>query len=161
MAERPIANPTVLAVFPSIADRSALQQIFADSDWKLQFTSTFWETQTALRATSVGVVISESRLPDGHCWTDVLREMQKAELPPPLVVVDRLADDRLWAEVLNMGAYDLLVKPFDKREVLYAVSTACRHCENERRKNPLRKPLESAECGRGLGAKERAALASR
>ena len=161
MAERPIANPTVLAVFSTREDRRALEQIFANTHWRLRFTSTLCETKTALERSSVGVVLSVSRLHDGHCWTDVIQETQKSELPTPLVVVDRLADDRLWAEVLNMGGYDLLMKPFDEREVLHAVSMACRHCEDERRMNTSRKPPKSADRSMALGAASRAAVAGR
>jgi DNA-binding NtrC family response regulator len=41
-----------------------------------------------------------------------------------LIVTDRLADERLWAEVLNLGGYDLLLKPFDPEELLRVVSSA-------------------------------------
>jgi FixJ family two-component response regulator len=85
------------------------------------------------------VVISDSRFSDGNCWQDLLHELQQMEGPPPLIVADRLADERLWAEVLNLGAYDLLAKPFDSREVLHAITAACRHHENERRCATLRK----------------------
>jgi hypothetical protein len=33
-------------------------------------------------------------------------------IPPQLIVADRLARDGLWAEVLNLGCYDLLMTPF-------------------------------------------------
>jgi FixJ family two-component response regulator len=72
-----------------------------------------------------------------------------------------LADDRLWAEVLNMGGYDLLMKPFDEREVLHAASMACRHCEDEQRMNTSRKPPNSSDRGTIPGARGRAAVAGR
>jgi hypothetical protein len=73
----------------------------------LSFARDFPDTQTTLRRSVPGVVVSESRLADGHCWKDLLYEMGKMEDPPPLIVADRLADDHLWAEVLNFGAFDL------------------------------------------------------
>ena len=36
----------------------------------------------------------------------------------------RVADDHLWAEALNVGAYDVLAKPFDRREVTRTLSSA-------------------------------------
>jgi FixJ family two-component response regulator len=156
MAERPIANPTVLAVSAFAEDRRSLRRIFDHSHWKLQFTRTYPQTQTALRASSVGVVISESLLCDGHRWTDLLSEMQEMKYPPPLIVADRLADESLWAEVLNLGGFDLLAKPFEEKEVLHAVSTACRRCESERRTAALRKPGGTAEGGGARGTKARA-----
>ena len=45
----------------------------------------------------------------------------------------RLADDRLWAEALNLGAWDVLAKPFEKSEVLRAVSTAWLDWKNKQK----------------------------
>jgi DNA-binding response OmpR family regulator len=145
--EIPIANRTIVAVFSAPEDRTSLISIFAHSHWKLRFTSAFPQTQTALSTSPVGVVISETFLPDGHCWKDLLRELQKMEVPPPLIVADRLADDRLWAEVLNLGGYDLLAKPFDAKEVLHVVSAACRRRESEQGMPLRRKPSSSATRG--------------
>ena len=44
--------------------------------------------------------------------------------PPLLVVASRLADDRLWVEALNLGAYDVLAKPYVSREVVRTFSCA-------------------------------------
>ena len=79
-----------------------------------------------LRGCGVAVVISESCLPAGQTWRDLLAALQATSNPPPLIVTDRLADDQLWAEVLNLGGYDLLAKPFDAREVLRTVQVAHR-----------------------------------
>ncbi len=140
MAENPIANPTILAVVSAREDRAWLASIFAHSNWKLRFARVLPDTQTELTKSPMGVVISETRLFDGHCWKDVLHEIQKMEDPPPLIVADRLADERLWSEVLNFGAHDLLAKPFDAREVLHAVTTACRRSENEHRLRKVTMP---------------------
>ena len=143
MAEKPIANQTIVAVFAAGENRTSLIDIFGRSKWKLQFTCTLLETQTAL-SLSPGVVISEVRSSDGHSWNDLLHEIQKMVCPPPLIVTDRLADEQLWAEVLNLGAYDLLKTPLDAKEVLYAVSTACRRTESDHEMAGLRKTAASA-----------------
>ena len=90
MAEKRIANPTILAIIPD-EDQAPLGELFAGSVWKLVFAGTLSETQTALRRTSPGVVICDGRLPDGNSWKDILREIRKMEDPPPLIVADRLA----------------------------------------------------------------------
>ena len=48
-----------------------------------------------------------------------------------MIVTSRLADDRLWAEVLNLGGYDVLAKPFDASEVARVVGTAWAGCGKE------------------------------
>ena len=45
---------------------------------------------------------------------------------PSLIVTSRLADERLWAEALNLGAYDVLAKPFDSTEAMRVVGAAWR-----------------------------------
>jgi len=46
-------------------------------------------------------------------------------------VSSRLADERLWAEALNMGAWDVLAKPFDKMEVIRSVQSAWRRWHDQ------------------------------
>ena len=141
MLQKPITRRTVLAVLPSDHDRALLQSIFNSSSWELLFSRSLPEARTALLAPSIEVVVSEVSFSDGHCWKDLLRQIQKLESPPPLIVTDRLADEALWAEVLNLGGYDLLMKPFDALEVLRVVTMACRYRENQREpRTVLRKP---------------------
>ena len=157
-----VEKPIILAVFPPGEDRTSLDNIIGHSDWQLQFTCLFEETQTALGARPIAVVFSEGHLTDGHCWKDILQELQVMSNPPALIVVDRLADDVLWAEVLNLGGHDLLTKPFNPKEVLHAVATACHFVEGQRvRAVALRKPPESVGRDGMGGTKERAASSGR
>jgi DNA-binding response OmpR family regulator len=47
--------------------------------------------------------------------------------PPLFIVASRLADERLWAEALNLGAWDVLAKPFVADEVTRIVDIARQH----------------------------------
>jgi DNA-binding response OmpR family regulator len=44
-----------------------------------------------------------------------------------LIVTSRLADEKLWAEALNLGAYDVLAKPFDRQELVRTANLAWLH----------------------------------
>lgn len=150
MTDEPTLVPIVLAVFPAEEDRVTLSKIFAGSGWRLLATATLAEALLLLNTPCIGVVISECAFLDGHGWKDLFGVMQEMINPPPLVVADRLADERLWAEVLNLGAQDLLAKPFHTKEVTRAVSVAC-GWHNERviaaRKmsNPVERNLAPAQ----------------
>lgn len=74
----------------------------------------------------VPVVIADSGMADG-CWKDLLCTLGSSQHPPRLVVASRLADAHLWAEVLNLGGYDVLSKPYDATEVNWAVDSALRN----------------------------------
>lgn len=62
------------------------------------------------------VIVCERRLPDGD-WRNVLGLALDLPHSPAVIVTCRQADERLWAEVLNLGGYDVLAKPFEEREV--------------------------------------------
>ena len=116
--------PALLAVPACAEERNFLHKLFNASGWEIQLAQTFQEVLAAVRKKGVGVLLSECQFSDGHCWKDLLDEIRRLESPPMLIVTDRLADERLWAEVLNLGGYDLLLKPFEPEEVLRVVSSA-------------------------------------
>jgi FixJ family two-component response regulator len=57
----------------------------------------------------------------------MLKEGELLPNAPSFIVTSRLADDRLWAEALNLGAYDVLAKPFERLELVRSVSSAWLH----------------------------------
>jgi FixJ family two-component response regulator len=68
------------------------------------------------------VVICERSLADGD-WKDLLGKTAR------LIVTSHAADEALWAEVLNLGGYDVLAQPFDEQEVRRVVALAGRVLE--------------------------------
>jgi DNA-binding response OmpR family regulator len=115
-------SQTILAVLPSPEDRLAIQNILERSEWRVRFLRS---SPRSRHLATVGAVLTEAHLPDGRGWKDILRKLEEAPNPPPLIVTDRLANEALWSEVLNLGGYDVLAKPFDQKEVLHVVSMAC------------------------------------
>jgi DNA-binding response OmpR family regulator len=118
-------KPSILAVLPATEDRISLKSILRSSDWNVRFARPSRRIRVALDLGTVGVVLTDARLADGRTWKDVLQEIERTPNPPLLIVTDRLADEALWAEVLNLGGYDVLAKPFDEKEVLHAMTMAC------------------------------------
>ena len=116
----------VLAILAQEEDQSSLRCMFTGSSWDLQSVRTLEEARTVMDHSLVDVVISDCKLPDGHCWKDLLREREGVPPAPPIIVASRLADDSVWADVLHFGGYDLVLKPFDAREVFATVSQAWR-----------------------------------
>jgi DNA-binding response OmpR family regulator len=61
-----------------------------------------------------------------------LEQLASLPYPPFLIVSSRLADEYLWAEALNIGAYDVMAKPFDSREVVRIFSLAWLHWKDRK-----------------------------
>jgi DNA-binding response OmpR family regulator len=129
---------SALAVGATDADQLHLQRIFKHWGWELQRARTRGQASDFLDQNAVDVVIGERELPDGG-WRAMLDDLLERPEPPALIVLARLADESLWAEVLNMGGYDVLAEPLDSEEVTRVVSAAARHFagEQQRRARPV------------------------
>lgn len=110
------------------SDCQLLRGVFQDAGWRL------WEAPDRSRALDclnrhpVEVVISGTEGPRWN-WKKVLHDLRTLARPPQLIVTSRTADENLWAEVLNIGGYDVLPQPFDRDEVERVVAAAGRHFE--------------------------------
>lgn len=113
----------ILLVSPAEADYTCLSHILDQSRWKLYWALNCKEALAFLRQHPVGVVITTAHLPDGN-WESLLEAVAGLPAAPSLIVSSRLADERLWAEVLNLGGYDVLLTPFEPSEVVRVGSAA-------------------------------------
>lgn len=118
-------NITLLAISPNQEDRQSLEKILDNGRWTVEGARSLREATTLLNR-GPNLILCEKELPDGN-WKDVFSRARDLENPPPLVVVSRQADERLWAEVLNIGGYDVLLKPFERSEVCRVMGMALRH----------------------------------
>jgi DNA-binding response OmpR family regulator len=119
-------NSTVLAILPNRNDFETLREILDGGGWTLRNASSCDEAVRLVRSETPAVVTCDHQLPDGS-WRDLFKLLAALENPPPMVVVSRNADESLWAEVLNLGGYDVLAKPFERSEVSRVMEMALRH----------------------------------
>ena len=130
---------TVLSVDPIENDRITLKQIFGRSEWSLCPNSK-WTLLVSPSAESAITAVRRNSIPILVCgcdqepdtWKKMLRELTPLSNPPLMIVTSRIADNRLWAEALNLGAYDVLAKPFDQSEVVRTMSMAWMHWKERR-----------------------------
>jgi DNA-binding NtrC family response regulator len=113
----------VLVIFEDGASRQQLSGILHGAGFKVKACDCMAAAK-ALWPTASAIICNE-RLADGN-WRDVLAELEMLRQRPPLIVASRAGDESLWAEVLNLGAYDLLLEPFQPEEVLRTVECATR-----------------------------------
>jgi len=113
----------VLLISPFDEDHQHLRDILRHSKWQQHAARTQREAFEFVRENVTPVVICESELPDGT-WQQVLTQFGLMQCPPLLVVTSRIADDRLWSEALNLGAYNVLAKPLHMKEVFHVVGLA-------------------------------------
>ena len=117
-------------------DRILVHDVFRRLGWRLFETRGRRQSIDLLGRHPVQVVLAES--PNRRWdWKRVLSDLRQLPHPPQLIVTSRSADDALWAEVLNMGGYDVLVRPFRADEVERVVAAARRHFNRPEPARPL------------------------
>jgi len=144
-APLPMSNPTafrtngisILSVSANSMDGPALERSLSESGWspsmnaesRLITRRTLAAAFFVLQQKQIAIVVCNDDLISGT-WRDMLECISMLPDPPLLVVTSRLADERLWAEALNLGAYDVLVQPFDAAEVFRILSMAWQHWQD-------------------------------
>jgi len=91
------------------SDFECLFRIFYGHGWTLQLARSVREACTALDKYDFPVIVCESELPDGT-WRRVRGHL--GGTPAQFIVCSRLAEERLWVEVLEAGGYDVIATPF-------------------------------------------------
>jgi DNA-binding response OmpR family regulator len=116
----------ILSVTPLESDHQYLRAVVGHSKWMLLNSDAAAAALALLRQYDISVIVCERDLRPGT-WQDVLEGIRDLPHPPSLIVTSHLADERLWAEALNLGAWDVLAKPFDRTEVLRSIKAAWQH----------------------------------
>ena len=124
------ATAAILAISPAEDDHLSLQRLFSQTSWRLYQARNYREALASLAKNQVSVIISECNVPP-YNWRVLLDHLAHEVHPPRLVVATWLADDRLWAEVLDRGGFDGLKKPFEARELFRVVGLAWRNWKDE------------------------------
>ena len=109
-----------------------MERIFTESAWDayphfcrhVSRASTLSSALTALRQVQCPVVLCERDLPLDD-WKDLLEHSNRLANRPLVIVTSLDADEYLWAEALNLGAHDVLAKPFYPPKVMQVVTLAC------------------------------------
>lgn len=118
--DEPVA---LLAITSNGESLSRFQEIAASSKWKLTSACGCAEARQIFEKECIPVIVTDTALSDGH-WRDVLETCAKLPESPLLIVTSLHADELLWAEVLNLGGYDVLMQPFDRAEVTRVIELA-------------------------------------
>jgi len=134
----PSSNPkTILVVGGSENELgNCLQEVFRHAlfryfNWSMRQLRTCHEALAFLRQNPVPLVISWCEMPDGN-WKDLLRQLPLLTKPPLLAVSYQPTGRCFWSEVISLGGYDVLVKPFGAPDVFRLVSLAWENWKDSR-----------------------------
>jgi DNA-binding NtrC family response regulator len=96
----------------------------------MEQVGTLEQARNQLQQGDYEIILTEAILPDGD-WLGALHLAREHPGELKVIVTDPQADARFWAEVLNLGAYDLLTQPFYEPEVRRILYNACTRQPNQ------------------------------
>jgi len=109
-------------------DARLLSRMLDPLPFGLDHAESLKQARAKLQQDDYDVILTEAALPDGT-WLDALHLARGCPGEMQVIVTDRHADPRFWAEALNLGAYDLLAQPFYEPEVRRILYNACSRME--------------------------------
>lgn len=118
------ARTVVLVVSSVEEDRRTLARMLASHACPRYWKATVEEAADWLTLNRARVVVCDRSLPDGN-WRDLWLQIRELPDPPRFIVSADWTDARLWAQVLNLGAWDVIVKPYDANEVTRILQQVC------------------------------------
>jgi DNA-binding NtrC family response regulator len=113
----------IVTVFP--ATPVLLREILRGLKWKTHEVQCVRDVVQFLSERRAAVILCHCCFADGT-WRDLVDCISGRPCPPRLVVTSELTDDLLWAEVLNLGGYDVIAQPFRESEVVRTLTSAVR-----------------------------------
>jgi len=116
----------ILFVSPNREDATVLSRMLGSVAVSVEYAPDVKQARVKMRGRSYPVILTESNLADGT-WVDVLDLAHRITPQSEVIVTNRNADARFWAEALNLGAYDLIAQPFATGEVQRILGNACSH----------------------------------
>lgn len=113
---------TALAVVQT-EERDTLERVFRAQGWSLTTADSLGRGLSAPANSGPVMVILDRDLasPD---WRPAVRQFASHRNCACVILVSRVVDDYLWEEVINHGGYDVLVKPFQERELVHTLEFA-------------------------------------
>ena len=124
MIKQAAGKLTILSIGPPDESQARLERILVTtSGLRTVLSPTLHAALPLLQKGGVPVVLCD-RDDNQVVWKQLLEQVGTLKEPPYVIVTSRLADDRLWSEALNLGAYDVLAKPFEASEVTRVLASA-------------------------------------
>ena len=111
------AQFNVLIVSSNDQPHLLLHHLLEPAGWKVRSCFSLAEAVSCQWDCDFAVILCEGDLKDGG-WRELFNESRRAKRPARVVVFSAYADVALWAEVLNVGGYDVLMYPFEPKEIV-------------------------------------------
>jgi DNA-binding NtrC family response regulator len=118
----------LLVCDPNPGDQKMIEEYLQDSSIRVLFATEADSLEEVLsRHSPLHAVVIDLSSPKRKSCDALVDAVKQVSPSTQVIFMSRLADERLWSEVLEMGAYDLLSTPPERTEFLRTVFNAVHH----------------------------------
>jgi len=144
------ANTSILLVEDDPSQQRVVGRFIEEAGYKLHIASNADEGLSSLQRYRPNLVITDIRLGDTSGIT-LLQEIRTARSDTPTLVMTAYGSLQQAIEVIRLGAFDYLYKPFAREQLLLAVYKALAYDDLQRENRRLKNHLKSQDARRLLG----------
>ena len=127
--------------------RSILGAIFRREGYEIHYAASGHNAVRSLQDDSIDVVLTEVAMRDGS-GIDLIERVAVEHPGLPVIVVSTVHDIRTAVDSMRRGAYDYVVKPFERDHLIAVVQRAMEHSRSHRINLTYQKNLENMVRGR-------------
>ena len=113
-------SQAVVIASPMTRDREYLRHIVEQCGMRPIEATTYRDALTAVGNCGAVAILCDESLP----WRDIVGHLAEGCDAPRVIVIAAEVGARLFAEVLNVGGFDVLTKPFSEADVARVHSSA-------------------------------------
>ncbi len=137
-----MSDQTIVVVDDELAVRDSLRFLLESKDWSVKTFASGEQFLAGYDPLQIGCLILDLRMPD-LSGLEVQRQLASRGYHPPVIFVSAYAEIMSAVQAMKMGACSFLEKPFDDGELLRLVRSSVKSDKNQRKKERLRRDVES------------------
>lgn len=116
-----VVTTIVLALIPEASEFAALGASLRDTGVELNREDDVSGAVSRHSDSPAHLVICDA---DDVPWEEALEAFRHSENMPPVVFLTRAVDRRMWLDMLQAGAYDVVAKPYESQDLHWVVRSA-------------------------------------
>jgi DNA-binding NtrC family response regulator len=117
------AQPSLLAILPSTAERHAIRSLAERHGWRLTLAEALERSTSDLAARHSGLLLYDRDTP-GFEWREAIALLAWSSPSSCIILVSSVVDQYLWQEVVHLGGYDVVTKPLNAEALAHTVGLA-------------------------------------
>ena len=118
------ARPRLMLVDPDVQVQELVNEVFSPESTEVIFEESLESCEKVLRDNSLLDVVLMDLTNPVERYFELVSQLRAMCPRMEIILISRIADDYLWVESIQRGAYDLLPKPLDRNELYRVVTNA-------------------------------------